>query len=110
MKSSPAGPTSDREKTGGIYAGVIGFTLVWLVGFLNGVPFRDTIWKGIGCAIVLYVLTTFLLRILLRLPEEPAPPAPSRHESGAQSGPNETATQTTQPQETAATSRGEGAP
>jgi len=59
--------TADRERTGGIYAGTVGFLVVWGVGFANGIPFRDTVWKAIACAVVVYVLVTFLLRIILRL-------------------------------------------
>ena len=67
MKSSARHSTADREKTGGIYAGAAGFTIVWITGFAHGVPFRTTTWRGIGCAVVLYMLTTFLLRIVLRI-------------------------------------------
>ena len=81
MKSRPAYATADREKVGGIYAGILGFTMVWIIGIASGVPFGATVWKGIGCGIAMYILTAFLLRIVLRIeapeaPEVPEPPAP----------------------------------
>lgn len=88
MKSSAHHSTADREKTGGIYAGAAGFTIVWITGFLHGVPFRTTTWRGIGCAVVLYMLTTFLLRIVLRIEtsdpdQDPGAAATSEVEEGS---------------------------
>lgn len=81
MKSRPAYASADREKAGGIYAGIAGFTIVWIIGFASGVPFRETVWKGIGCAIAMYVLTTFLLRIVLRIEVPEASQAPEAQEA-----------------------------
>ncbi len=88
MKSSHAVTAADRERTGGIYAGALGFVFVWIIAAASGIPFRQTIWKGIACAIALFLMTSFLLRIVMRV-EASRPPeetkAPSKTDPGTES-------------------------
>ena len=75
MASRDQNRATDTERAGGVYGGICGFVIVWIVGSLSGVPFRVSFWRGIAGGIVIYLLTSTLLKILLRVPRGSHAPA-----------------------------------